>query len=93
MHIGTPITVKRNEDITTVTKGDIGKMPESVLYNFFEKNKSVEDVIITSNGEPVAKTDIAEYLKTILSENLEINSTLAEKGLQEPFEESDVKLV
>lgn len=93
MNIGTPIIIKRNEGVTSITKGDIEKEPLSPLFSYFEKYKDEEDIVITSKGVPVQKNKIAEYLKTILSENLEINSALAEKGLLEPFEESDVKIV
>ena len=93
MNIGTPIIIKRSKGITSVTKGDIEKEPLSLLYGYFEKHKAEDDIVITSKGVPVRKDEVAEYLKTILSENLEINSVLAEKGLLESFEESDVKII
>ena len=93
MNIGTPIIIKRHDGVTSITKGDIEKEPLSPLFSFFEKHKDEEDIAITSNGVAVQKGEIVEYLKTILSENLEINSNLAKKGLLEPFEESDIKIV
>ena len=93
MNIGTPIFVKRIGETTTVTKGDIEKKSDSCLYNFFEKHKEETDIAITSGGKPVPQNNIAEYLKTILCENLDINSNIAEKKLQTPFIEEDIKLV
>lgn len=93
MQIGTPILVKRNTDgATTVTKGDIEKDTESCLYNFFEKRKDSVDVAITSGGVPVVQTEVPKYLKTILCENLEINSNMAQKRLEEPLDESEIEL-
>ena len=92
MNIGTPIIVKRDGDSTTVTKGDIEKNKESVLYGFFDKNKGKVDITITSEGQPVEQSEIPDYLKTILSENLEINSNLAKERLKEPFDKSEFEL-
>lgn len=93
MNIGTPIIIKRHNGVTSITKGDIEKEPLSPLFSFFEKHKDEEDIAITSNRVAVQKGEIVEYLKTILSENLEINLALAEEGLLEPFEESEVIIV
>ena len=92
MQIGTPIEIKRDDDLTTVTKGDIEKDKNSVLYNFFDKNKGTQDVVLTSQGKPVGKNDVADYLKTILCENLEINSKLAKEKLAEAYDETDVQI-
>ena len=56
------------------------------------KNKDKVDVTITSEGQPVEQSEIPDYLKTILSENLEINSNLAKERLKEPFDKSEFEL-
>lgn len=91
MNIGTPIIVKRQGENTTITKGDINKKPESDLYPFFDKNKDKEDITITFDNVPVSHNDIPDYLKSILCENLEINSEIAQKKLEIPLDESQVK--
>lgn len=92
MNIGTPIVVKRNGENTTITKGDIEKKKNSDLYGFFHKHKEIEDITITSGGTPVLHGDIPDYLKTILCENLEINTELAKKKLDEPLIESQIEI-
>ena len=92
MNIGTPIIVKRDGESTTVTKGDIEKNKESLLYGFFDKHKNEADVVITSVGKPVGQSEIPDYLKTILSENLDINSNLAKERLKKPFDKSEFEL-
>lgn len=88
MSIGTPIEIKRVGDTTTITSGDILKKEDSCLFGFFDKHKDKVDVPITSGGEPVKQEEIPDYLKTILCENLEINSNLAKKKLETPLETS-----
>ena len=90
MNIGTPITIKRIGDATSVTSGDIEKNPESCLYDFFEKRKDQLDITITSEGVPVSQNEVSDYLKTILCENLEINKNIAQKKLETPLDERDV---
>ena len=92
MNIGTPIVVKRNGEVTTVTKGDVEKNPKSCLYNFFDKRRETADVTITSKGIPVPQSEVSGYLKTILCENLEINSILAEEKLKKPIIESEIEI-
>lgn len=92
IQIGTPIMVKRDNGATSVTKGDIEKDPECCLSNFFKKNEGVENVIITSEGIPVEPINIPIYLKTILSENLEINSNIAQEKVQKPLS-SDIEIL
>ncbi len=92
MQIGTPIDIKRNGDITTVTKGDIEKDKNSLLYNFFDKNKDSEDIVLTSKGKPVMQNEVTDYLKTILCENLDINSKIAKEKLNEPYDDADVQI-
>lgn len=79
INIGNPLIIKRNNDITSITKGNVLQDKNSDLYEFVNKHKNEEDIIITKNGEPVSKDKIVGYLKTFLSENLEINSKLAQK--------------
>ena len=93
IQIGTPLTIKRNEGTTTITKGDVLKTKESALYNFFEKHQAKEDVPITYQGKPVKQENISGYLKTILCENLEININIANEKLKTPLNLEDVKAV
>ena len=94
MSIGTPILVKRDEEgITTVTKGDIEKNKESCLYDFFEKRKDFTDIAITSDGIPVSQEEVPEFLKTILCENLEINSINALKKLEVPLDNDNIGII
>ncbi len=93
MNIGTPLTIKRDGEATSITEGDILKEKESILYGFFDRHKEEGDVVITLEGKPVVHTDIPYYLKTILSENLEINSKLAAERLNEPFDSTDYELL
>jgi len=90
INIGTPIIIKRDGENTTITKGDICKNPESGLYGFFEKHKDQENVTITSDGIPVEQHEIPDYLNPILCENLDINTEMAIKKLDEPVSESDM---
>lgn len=91
MQIGTPVIIKRNQGVTTVTKGDVPKTKDSVLYNFFEKHKTEEDIAITCEGQPVAQDEVSGYLKTILCENLEINSNIAQQRLEEPLLDEQIE--
>ena len=86
MSIGTPVEIKRIGDITTVTCGDILKNEDSELFGFFSKHKDKTEIPITYNGVPVKQEEIPDYLKTIICENLEINSNLAKKKLEVPLE-------
>ncbi len=90
MSIGTPIEIKRIGDITTITSGDIFKKEDSELFDFFSKNKDKTDIPITTGGVPVKQEEIPGYLKTILCENLEINSNLAKKKLERPLNKNEV---
>ena len=92
INIGTPIEIKRKENMTTITCGDILKDKTSCLYNFFDKNKENIDIPITNNGITVKQEDIADYLKTILCENLEINIDIANKKLCNKLEEKDISI-
>jgi len=90
MSIGTPIEIKRVGETTTITSGDILKKEDSEIFNFFSKNKDKVDIPITSNGEPVKQEELPDYLKTILCENLEINSNLAKKKLEVQLNENEI---
>lgn len=92
MNIGTPIQIKRVGDATTITSGDILKNEDSILFDFFNKHKKEVDVAITSEGTSVKQDEIADYLKTILCENLEINSNLAKKKLEIPLEKDGFEM-
>lgn len=92
MNIGTPIMISRVGDTTTVTSGDILSNEKSCLYSFFNKNKNLDSVTITSNGEPVNPKEVPDFLKTILCENLEICSNKANKKLDIPLKSDDVLL-
>ena len=88
MSIGTPIEIKRVGNTTTITSGDILKNKNSILYDFFNKHKNEVDIQITIEGKAVKPDKIADYLKTILCENLEINSNLAKQKLEIPLEKN-----
>ena len=81
INIGTPIIIKRKDEYTTISQGDILKDKDADLYNFVNKNKDNDDILITKNGEPVSRENIVGYIKTFLAENLEINSKLAQKRI------------
>ena len=91
IQMGTPILFKRFDEKTSVTHGDIESNNESVLYKFFQKNMDKEDVVITNNGTPVNKKDVVGYLKTVLVENLKINSTIANNNIESGFLDSEVE--
>ncbi|MBQ7764572.1 1-acyl-sn-glycerol-3-phosphate acyltransferase [bacterium] len=93
MSIGTPIVFKREGENTTSSKGDIINHKESKLYKFFNKEKNADDVVITKNGVPVEKEVAYKFIKAILRENLEINSNIAIKKLNNNIEESEVLLI
>ena len=80
MHIGTPVTFKRADGITTVTKGSIlsSEYAFDGFKNFFEKHQDESDIVITKGGKPVDIKEVTGYIKSILSENLNICSKEAE---------------
>lgn len=92
MNIGTPIEINRIGEATTVTQGDILRNRHSCLFDFFEKNKDKDSVTITSNGIPVKQNEIPDFLKTILCENLEINSNIAKHKLNNITKNDNVLL-
>lgn len=81
IHIGTPIEFKRDRDVTTMTKGDVLKNPDSPYSSFFEKHNDKTDIPMTSGGIPIKPEDVPRYLKTFLCENLEINTNFAVKNI------------
>lgn len=90
INIGTPLEIKRMGDITTVTGGDINKDSNSILFNFFDKHKSETDIAVTENQIPVEPERVSGFIKTILCENLKINSDIAQKKLEKPVIESEI---
>lgn len=87
MNIGTPLEIKRDGITTTITRGDVDKNKDSILYSFFDKHSGEQDVPITKNGEPVEPKEVTGFLKTIICDNLETNSNIAKKKLEVPLEE------
>lgn len=92
MHIGEPIKFRRDGENTTTTCGNILKSEFGLdeYKNFFKKFNDQTDVAITDKGIPVEKNHITAYIKSILSENLEICSKEAQKQIERPLEESEV---
>ena len=92
MHIGEPIVFSRNGENTTTTCGNILKsefgMPEYKI--FFRKHKDKPEVAITDAGIPVRQEEVTEYIKSLLSENLEICSKEAEKRIERPIDPSEI---
>ena len=92
MHIGEPIIFSREGENTTTTCGNIlkSKFATEEFKKFFEKHKDKAEVQITNEGIPVKKDEISEYIKNILSENLEICSKEAEKRIERPIDINEV---
>lgn len=92
MHIGNPIIFSRVGESTTSTCGDILKSEfgMSEYKKFFEKHKDKAEVAITDAGIPVKQEKVAEYIKGLLSENLEICSKEAEKRIERPIDPSEI---
>ena len=52
------------------------------MKKFFEKHKEETDIIITDNGVPVKSSEVTDYIKGILVENLKICTKEAEKRIK-----------
>jgi len=92
MHIGEPIVFSRNEKNTTTTCGNILKSEFGMTEykKFFRKHKYNAEVVITDAGIPVRQEEVTEYIKSLLSENLEICSKEAEKRIERPIDPSEI---
>ena len=88
MHIGEPIKFTRQGENTTTTSGNVLKSEFSLkeFKNFFEKHCAETDIVITENGIPVKPADVTDFIKGILSENLNICSKEAQKRIENPFD-------
>lgn len=88
MHIGFPVTFKREGDITTTTAGSLlsSKYADEGFVKFFTKNKELENIPITKGGKPVNAKDTVDYIKSILCENLHVVSRKAKDKLLTPFD-------
>lgn len=84
MHIGEPIKFTRLGKNTTTTSGNVLKSEFSLdgFKKFFEKHKEETDIIITDNGVPVKSSEVTDYIKGILVENLKICTKEAEKRIK-----------
>ena len=92
MHIGEPIVFSRNGENTTTTCGNILKSEFGMTEykKFFRKHKYNAEVVITDAGIPVKQEEVTEYIKSLLSENLEICSKEAEKRIKRPIDPSEI---
>ena len=88
MHIGEPIKFKRQGENTTTTSGNVLKSEYSLkeFKNFFEKHSNETDIVITENGIPVKSAEVTDFIKGILSENLNICSKEAQKQIVKPLD-------
>ena len=88
MHIGEPIKFTRQGENTTTTSGNVLKSEFSLkeFKNFFEKHSNETDIVITENGIPVRPAEVSDFIKGILSENLNICSKEAQKQIVKPLD-------
>lgn len=92
MHIGEPIKFTRQGENTTTTSGNVLKSEYSLkeFKNFFEKHSNETDIVITENGIPVKSAEVTDFIKGILSENLNICSKEAQKQIVKPLDNNEV---
>lgn len=92
IQIGNPIIFKRKGDETTSTFGSIlkSKFGKKEFKDFFEKHKNETDVVITENGIPVKPNEVTDFIKGILSENLDICSKEAQKRVENSIDLGEV---
>ncbi len=90
MQIGAPVTFTRDGGVTTTTAGSLtsSKYADEGFVKFFNKNNGLENVPITRGGQPVSVEDAADYIKSILCENLQVVSREAKDKLDIPFDSS-----
>lgn len=95
MQIGEPVVFKRDKDVTTVSHGSVLKSEfgDKSLKDFFSKHKDENDVVITSGGIPVKNKEATDYIKGILSDNLEICAKEANKKLKTPLNDNTPEIV
>ncbi len=88
MHIGEPIKFTRQGENTTTTCGNVMKSEFSLkeFKNFFAKHNTETDIVITENGVPVRPAEVTDFIKGILSENLNICSKEAQKRIEKPLD-------
>ncbi len=91
MEIGTPVIFTRQGENTTVSAGSIPKSEFAFdgFKKFFEKHKDETDVVITENGIPVKPDSVTDFIKSLLSENLNICSLEAQKKLPKEIKPDD----
>ena len=94
IQIGKPVIFRREKDVTTTTAGSIAGSEYACegFAQFFEKHKGEEHIPITQNGKPVGKKNVADFIKDLLSENLEICTKEAREKLLKPLEESEIQV-
>lgn len=92
MKLGEPLKFTRIGENTTSSCGNILKseLASNEYKSFFSKHKNETDVIITENGIPVGSTDITDFIKGILVENLRICSEEANKQIQKQVFKNEV---
>lgn len=94
MHIGTPVRFTRQGENTTTTSGSVLKSDFAFreYKKFFAKHKNENNIIITENGVPVKQTEITDFIKGILSENLNICSKEAVRRVDTAREEEIINI-
>ena len=92
MHIGEPIIFTRDGENTTTTCGNILKSEFGMdeYKKFFKKFQDKTNITITDNGTPVKKESVTDYIKGILSENVEICSKEAEKRIERTIDPNEI---
>ena len=92
MHIGKPVTFKRMDDKTTITAGEIegSKFANEILVKFFEKHKGETDVVMTKQGEPIKPSEVTDYIRELLSENLLVCQKKAEINVLDPINKDEI---
>lgn len=90
MHIGTPITFTRpSKNTTTTTAGliPVSEFADEGFAKFFKEHSDEEHITITEHGIPVTSSQVTDFIKSILCENLEICSKEAQKKILNSTEE------
>lgn len=90
MQIGEPVTFTREGKNTTTTSGSIltSEFADKNFVSFFKKHEGEENIIITKEGIPVTPEKIAGFIKSILTENLDICSKEAKTRIKETTEQT-----
>ena len=90
MHIGEPIKFARKGKNTTAASGIVLDTEYAIEgKKIFEKNKKEQNITIKKYSTPVKPAEVNDFIKSILSENLNICSKEAQKKLSKMIDESE----